>query len=47
MSNRLDPDFVKADSTNLPKINVFQVWEYLVTDERYNAPEVRGVKATL
>jgi len=47
MSNKLDPSFIKADSTNLPKIMVFMVWEYIVNDERYNAPEVREIKTTL
>lgn len=47
MPNQLEPGFVKADSTNLPKISIFMVWEYIVSDERYNAPEVRGIKATL
>lgn len=47
MPNQLDPGFVRADSTNLPKISIFMVWEYIVTDERYNAPEVRGIKAAL
>ena len=43
----LHAGFTKADSTNLPKFDIFMVWEYLVTDEKYNAPEVRDVKATL
>jgi len=30
MSNKLDPSFIKTDSTNLPKITVFMVWEYIV-----------------
>ncbi|XP_011701425.1 PREDICTED: uncharacterized protein LOC105458063 [Wasmannia auropunctata] len=47
MPNQLDLGFVKANSTNLPKISVFMVWEYIANDERYNAPEVRGIKATL
>ncbi|XP_051156855.1 uncharacterized protein LOC127278934 [Leptopilina boulardi] len=47
MVNKLDPGFEKADTTNLPKINVFMVYEYITNNERYNAPEVRGVKATL
>lgn len=47
MPNQLDSGFVKADSTNLPKINVFMVWEYIINDERHNAPEIRGIKRTL
>lgn len=37
-------DYLKADSTNLPKIDMFMVRNFLVSDSRYNAPEVRGVK---
>ncbi|XP_076664263.1 uncharacterized protein LOC143375179 [Andrena cerasifolii] len=47
MPNTLEPGFSKADSTNLPKISIFMTWEYIATNERYNLPEVRGVKATL
>ncbi|XP_043484808.1 uncharacterized protein LOC122512804 [Leptopilina heterotoma] len=47
MPCKLDSGFEKADSSNLPKISIFMVWEYLVTDDRYNAPEVRGVKASV
>ncbi|XP_043478494.1 uncharacterized protein LOC122513004 [Leptopilina heterotoma] len=47
MVNKLDPGFEKADTTNLPKLSVFMVYEYITNNERYNAPEVRGVKATL
>lgn len=45
--NKLDSGFVKADSSNLPKMTIFMVWKYFMTDERYNVPEIRGVKATL
>lgn len=47
MPNTLEPGFSKADSTNLPKISIFMTWEYIATNELYNLPEVRGVKATL
>ena len=47
MPAQLAPGFTKADSTNLPKLDILMVWEYLVSDEKYNAPEVRGVKVTL
>ena len=47
MPAKLEPGFTKADSRNLPKLDIFMVWEYLVTDKKYNAPEIRGVKATL
>ena len=44
MKVTLEEKFIKADSTNLPKINSFMVYEFLIKDERYNDPEVRGVK---
>ena len=39
-----EKDFYRADSTNLPKSNMFMVRDFLVSDSRFNAPEVRGVK---
>ena len=47
MSVRPKEGFTKADTTNLPEINPFMVYEFLTTDERFNAPEVRGKKLTL
>ncbi|KAJ8667697.1 hypothetical protein QAD02_009360 [Eretmocerus hayati] len=47
MPVKLDTGFAKADSTNLPKVNCFMVWAYIVSNEKYNAPEVKGIKATL
>ena len=47
MPNQLDPGFIKVNSMNLSKITVFMIWEYIVSDKRYNAPEDRGIKATL
>lgn len=41
-----DEGFVKADSRNLPKITDFMVYEFLITDARFNDTEVRGVKLT-
>ena len=46
MANRLEERFVKADSRNLPKVDIFMVYEYISTDDRFDAPEIRGVKAT-
>lgn len=46
MQRMLEPNFEKADSTNLPKITAFMTYEFIVKDERYNAPEVRGDKMT-
>lgn len=36
--------FKKADSTNLPKVDMCMIRNFLVSDERFNAPEIRGVK---
>ena len=47
MNNSLKEGFIKADSTNLPEINPFMVWEFLTTDQRFNAPEIRGEKLAL
>lgn len=44
MYKRPADGYVKADSTNLPKIDMFMVRNFLISDTRYNAPEVRGVK---
>lgn len=41
------PGYVKADSTNLPKIDMFMIIEFITSDGRFNAAEVRGAKATL
>jgi len=47
MPNQLDPGFIKVGSTNLSQITVFMIWEYIISDEWYNAPDVRAIKATL
>ncbi|KAJ8685820.1 hypothetical protein QAD02_021613 [Eretmocerus hayati] len=31
----------------MPRVNCFMVWSYIVTNEKYDVPEVKGVKATL
>lgn len=43
----LEIGFVKADSRNLPKIDIFMVAEFIKTDDRFNATEIRLVKAYL
>ena len=43
----LEPEYIKADSTNLPKIDMFMVAEFVKNDDRYNAAEIRLVKASL
>lgn len=44
MANRLEEGFTQADSRNLPKLDTAMIYNYLSTDERFNAPEVRGAK---
>jgi len=43
----MDSGFVKADSSNFPKIDIFMVAEFVKNDDRYNAAEIRLVKASL
>jgi hypothetical protein len=40
-----DERFIKADSKNLPKVDVFMIGEYLNKNDCYNVAEVQGVKA--
>ena len=47
MPRKVDSGFVKADSGNLPKIDMFMVLEYFTSNPEYAAPEIRDVKATL
>ncbi|XP_018374671.1 PREDICTED: uncharacterized protein LOC108768651 [Trachymyrmex cornetzi] len=39
--------FVKANSSNLPQIDMFTVLTFLRDDDRFNAPEIRSAKASL
>jgi len=43
----VDPGFVKANSSNLPKIDIFMVAEFVKNDDRCNTAEIRLVKASL
>lgn len=47
MANILEPGFVKADSTNLPKIDMFMVCEFIKRSDKFNAAEVRNAKAAM
>ena len=47
MPNKLETGFVKTDSTNLPKVHVFMIWDFLMGSKKHNIPEVRRVKATV
>ena len=42
----LEEGFTKADSSNLPNIDAFMTYEFIISDEKYNAPEGRGAKIT-
>ena len=43
MSKKVESGYVKADSGNLPKVNIFMVLDY-VKNERFNDPEDRNSK---
>jgi len=47
MANILESGFVKADSTNLPKIDMFMVCEFIKQSDKFNAAEVRNAKAAM
>lgn len=47
MANILKPGFIKADSRNLPKIDIFMVFEYIKQSDKFNAAEVRNAKAAM
>ncbi|KAJ8676790.1 hypothetical protein QAD02_012577 [Eretmocerus hayati] len=44
MPQTLEAGFLKADSTNLPIIGTFVVWDFLSKDRRFNLPECQNVK---
>ncbi|KMQ86833.1 hypothetical protein RF55_14085 [Lasius niger] len=47
MANNLVPGFVKADSTNLPKIDIFMVCEFIKKSDKFNPAEVKNEKAAM
>lgn len=47
MANRLGAGFVKADSRNLPKIDIFMVFEFIKQSDKFNAAEVRNAKPAM
>ena len=44
MPRQLDPGFIEADSTNLPVVDTFTVYDFLTKEDRYNAAEFSNVK---
>ena len=47
IANVLESGFVEADSRNLPKIDMFMVFEYIKQSDKFNAFEVRNAKAAM
>lgn len=47
MANILESGFIKADSTNLPKIDIFMICEFIKQSDKFNAAEVRNAKAAM
>ena len=47
MTNVMESGFIKADSRNLPKIDMFMVFEYIKQSDKFNAVEVRNAKAAM
>ena len=47
MPNKLEEGFVKADSTNLPKVHVFMIWDFLMRSKKHNIPESNSVSFML
>ncbi|KAL7289367.1 hypothetical protein TKK_0016570 [Trichogramma kaykai] len=44
MANKLEVGFTKADTKNLPTVSGNMIFDFITNDDRFNAPEVRGVK---
>ncbi|KAJ8673163.1 hypothetical protein QAD02_004425 [Eretmocerus hayati] len=44
MPQKLEAGFLKADSTNLPIVGAFAVWDFLSRDKRFTLPECQNVK---
>ena len=40
----LEVGYTKGDAINLPKNDAFMTYDFIVSDERFNAPEVRNQK---
>lgn len=47
MANILESGFIKADLTNLPKIDIFMICEFIKQSDKFNAAEVRNAKAAM
>ena len=47
MANRLEPGFVKANSQNSPKIDMFMVREFMKRNDKFNAAEIRNAEAAM
>lgn len=40
----MEEGFIKASSDNIPKLDLFTLTSFLSSDDRFNSPEIRGVK---
>jgi hypothetical protein len=48
IANILESGFIKANLTNLPKIDAFMLCEFIKeSDDKFNAAEVRNAKAAM
>ena len=47
MANVVESGFVKSNSKNSPKIDMFMVFEYIKQSDKFNAVEVRNAKAAM
>jgi len=45
--NILEPGFVKADLTNLLKIDTFMVREFIKQNDKFNAAKLKNAKAAM
>lgn len=43
----VDSDFVKANSNNLPKVDMFMICEYVKNNDNFNAAEFRNAKVNM
>lgn len=47
MANILESGFIKADSTNLARIDIFMICEFIKQSNKFNAAEVRNAKTAM
>ena len=47
MANRLEPVFLKVDSRNLPKHDIFMLFQFIKCKDKFNAAEIRNANAAM